>query len=505
MTRDDSSGTIVVGDATPKSMSRGNSTEKLWEKEFLVTWQEGDAENPRNWSEAYKWFVFIVYCAQQFNANAISTLWTPGTQEAAKELGVSEVVMSLATAMYLFGFGVGPSLVSGAAERWGRKVVEAPPLALIAIFQIPTALAPNVAVVLVFRFLAGCACAGTFNAAGVVADLWPREERGWPTAFFVLNSIGGSNIAAGFAGYLVMAVGWRWTFGIGGISTAFMLLFVFLPFAEETHHGVRLKRRAKKLRRETGDERYFADHEMKTTGQHPRQIIFETLLRPTWMLLTESIVFWFGLFESLTYIVIYLFIGSFQLIYVQYGFNMGEQNLAFFAIVLGFCIGFCMFPIQKALWRRAEKKGPMENGKPSPEARLLWVMPAGVLFSSSLLWFAWTSRPPVPWIVSMIALVFFGIGAFITFTGATEYVIASYGPVATSATGAQNLLRETLAGSLTIASVPMYKGLGNQWATTLLGCFAALVALVPFVLFKYGPAIRKRSQYHQLIVESIDT
>lgn len=54
---------------------------------------------------------------------------------------------------------------------------------------------------------------------------------------------------------------------------------------------------------------------------------------------------------------------------------------------------------------------------------------------------------------------------FYSFTGATEYVIASYGPVATSATGAQNLLRETLAGSLTIASVPMYQGLGNQWVS----------------------------------------
>ncbi len=41
----------------------------------------------------------------------------------------------------------------------------------------------------------------------------------------------------------------------------------------------------------------------------------------------------------------------------------------------------------------------------------------------------------------------------------------------------------------------MYEDLTPRWAIFIFGCFAALLALVPFVAFFKGPAIRARSKY----------
>jgi DHA1 family multidrug resistance protein-like MFS transporter len=41
----------------------------------------------------------------------------------------------------------------------------------------------------------------------------------------------------------------------------------------------------------------------------------------------------------------------------------------------------------------------------------------------------------------------------------------------------------------------MFENLGNQWALTLLGCLAALLAPVPVVFYFKGAQIRKVSRY----------
>jgi len=41
----------------------------------------------------------------------------------------------------------------------------------------------------------------------------------------------------------------------------------------------------------------------------------------------------------------------------------------------------------------------------------------------------------------------------------------------------------------------MYHNLGIHWATTVPACLALLCVPFPFVLYKYGPAIRKRCKY----------
>lgn len=42
----------------------------------------------------------------------------------------------------------------------------------------------------------------------------------------------------------------------------------------------------------------------------------------------------------------------------------------------------------------------------------------------------------------------------------------------------------------------MYERLGIDWATSLLGFICVAMLPIPFVFYKYGPQIRKRSRYN---------
>lgn len=41
----------------------------------------------------------------------------------------------------------------------------------------------------------------------------------------------------------------------------------------------------------------------------------------------------------------------------------------------------------------------------------------------------------------------------------------------------------------------MFSKLGNQWALTLIAFLALIMAPIPFVFYRYGPAIRARSTF----------
>ena len=53
---------------------------------------------------------------------------------------------------------------------------------------------------------------------GTLADIWEKEERGWPMAVFAMGAVGGTGLGPALAGYIEQRVGgvseldrgWRW-------------------------------------------------------------------------------------------------------------------------------------------------------------------------------------------------------------------------------------------------------------------------------------------------------
>ncbi|KDN52393.1 MFS general substrate transporter [Tilletiaria anomala UBC 951] len=458
----------------------------------MITFKLGDKRDPRQWPAYKKWRILLVTLMLQLWANAISAMYEPGVEGVAHEFGVSETVARLPQAVFLYGFAAGPVFAAPLSEDYGRLPVHVASVGMMGLMQIPCALAPNMAALIVSRFFAGAFAAATFNSVGMVSDMWTPDEQGWGVNAFALFAELGATTAATWSGYLYLALGWRWIFGVCGLGTA-LLLALFVLTVPETRAGVLLERRARRLRLRTGDARWYSAHERVRSSRTPASWAREVLIRPLFMLFTEPIVWSFALFDGYNYAIIYLALEAIPLVYAEHGFSIGQQGLPFIALSLGFLLAFVAFPIQQALYRRAGRKNP--TGEAPPEAHLLWGLFASAFFPASLFWFAWTSQASVHWIVSMLALVVFATTSHIIFLIVSEFTVKSYSLYSSSAVAAQSFVREILSGSVTLFSTPMYRGLGYRWASTLLAFVALPLAAVPWILHLHGPRIRARSAF----------
>lgn len=64
---------------------------------------------------------------------------------------------------------------------------------------------------------------------------------------------------------------------------------------------------------------------------------------------------------------------------------------------------------------------------------------------------------------------------------------------AASAVAANIILRSSIAAGFPLFSTQMFRGLGAQWACTILGGLAALMIPIPIAFRIYGPLLRQKS------------
>lgn len=183
------------------------------------------------------------------------------------------------------------------------------------------------------------------------------------------------------------------------------MIVIFLP---ETRGNVILRRRVKRLRAETGDVSLIA------VGDESRKSVIELMkistTRPLMLLFTEHIVFWFSLWVSFTWGILYLFLNTVSQVFRQsHDFTTLQVGLAFLGMIMGGILGFATSPIQDYLYSRAAKKN---LGKPRPEARLYFSCGGTLMFASGLFWFGWTSGPNIHWIVPILAVGWTTIGIY---------------------------------------------------------------------------------------------
>jgi DHA1 family multidrug resistance protein-like MFS transporter len=67
---------------------------------------------------------------------------------------------------------------------------------------------------------------------------------------------------------------------------------------------------------------------------------------------------------------------------------------------------------------------------------------------------------------------------------------------AASALAANTFLRSLFAAIFPLFATYMFNNMGIEWALTLLGCFASLLAPVPIIFYFKGARIRSVSRYN---------
>lgn len=136
-----------------------------------------------------------------------------------------------------------------------------------------------------------------------------------------------------------------------------------------------------------------------------------------------------------------------------------------------------------------------EDTKGKPEYRLPLTIVGGIALPLSVVGFGWVAelRLPIPLLLAAVALL--GFALLLTIVPLSAYVVDACGLYSASAM-TSIIVTRCLAGTfLPLAVVPLIEHFGYGWAFSALGVLSIGIAVIPFLVFRYGESWRQRSQF----------
>lgn len=270
------------------------------------------------------------------------------------------------------------------------------------------------------------------------------------------------------------------------------------------------------------------------------KMITISVSRPFYLLFTESIVFFFSIWVSFAWGVLYLTFGCIPMIFRrQYGWSIENAGYVFSAIMVGGVIGTVISiwqdkvlhhpswstppsasssssmtlegevsdrstpedalskvsttnsPLSNRFWAFMRRRFPSD----SPEARLYFTCIISVLLPVGLFILGFGARPHIHWIVPSLGIALATVGILSIYLAVFNYFADSYHQFASSALAAQSMCRNLIGGVFPLVTVMMIENLGESRMTIMLGTIGAGLTVVPWVLVFYGDRIRARSPF----------
>lgn len=243
---------------------------------FVVGYEgDDDPNNPHNWSNFTRIRCTLTIAMIGVVVGFASAIDSAALPQAARDFHVSEIVESLATGLFLVGFGVGALVAGPFSETFGRNPVYIATLALYMIFVMASGLAPNIGAQLAFRFIAGVFASTPLTCAGgSISDLWDPLERVYMFPVFANAAFCGPLLGPVMGGFIAesSAVSWRWVEWTTLIFSAVVLTIVVLT-QPETFPPILLKWKAQHLRSLTGDQRYRGAIEIRQESLVSKRVV----------------------------------------------------------------------------------------------------------------------------------------------------------------------------------------------------------------------------------------
>ncbi|KAJ5815351.1 hypothetical protein N7474_007128 [Penicillium riverlandense] len=450
------------------------------ERRFTVGWDENDPMNPRNMAKARKWLIVIIVAMGSLCVTCTSSMYTTTYNQLMKEFNCSQEVATLGLSFFIWGLGIGPLFLSPLSEFYGRRNIYLVSFSLFLIWLIPCAVAQNIQTMLVCRFFNGLAGSAFLSVAGgTVGDMFDRHELAFPMMLYTASPFVGPEVGPLVGGFINQFTTWRWTFYVLLIWTGVLLIsMVFL--VPETYHPVLLRRKAQKMRKETGEDRWRAP--IEKMNRSVAQTVLRSMYRPLLLLTLEPMCLNLCIFSAILLGILYLFFGAFQLVFDEvYGLVLWQRGLCFIGLFVGMVIAILSDPIWRRNYQRLERNHEQATQKTDdyqPEWRLPPAILGGPLVTIGLFIFAWTIYPDVHWIAPIIGSAVFGAGTILVYSGVFTFLVDAYPTFAASALAANSFSRSSFGGIFPLFGIQMYNNLGFHWATTLLG-FLTLV-MMPF-------------------------
>jgi DHA1 family multidrug resistance protein-like MFS transporter len=454
----------------------------------------GDIENPKNWSTRRRWYITMVCVTLVINATFASSGPSgalAGPNGIAEYFNISEEAAGLVTTLFLLGYCFGPLFWAPLSEYFGRRYIFYISFLSYLAFNFLCAFTPNFGGLLVGRFLTGTfASSPLSNVPGVLADLWGPVERGNAMALFSVMTFVGPALGPVICGFLELKEDWRWVFYVllwmaGGVA---VLMFT-IP---ETYPPRVLMNKAKRIRALKIPGYENVQTPVEASNRKLYDVFKVSLIRP-WQILFDPISFLVAIYLSVVYALLYMLFTIYPIVFQQKrGWNAGVGELPLIGTAIGGVIGgLIIFFIS-----HQDRKKIEAGHKGTPEDRMIVAMIGGILFPITMFWFAWTAEyNSIHWIVPTIAGVFLSTSILLIFVSYLNYLTDSYLMFAASAIAANTICRSAAGAAAPLFTQYMFNALGVGGGGSLIGGVAALLAPIPFIFYRYGGPIRKRSRF----------
>ena len=468
---------------------------------IIVTWDgDDDPENPYNWPLFYKClFIFKIGILTAFVYMA-SAIYTPGIDQIMEDMNVGRVLATLPLTLFVFGYGVGPMVLSPLSEnaRFGRTSIYIVTLFLFFILQIPTALVTDIASLSVLRFLAGFVASPCLATGGAsVGDVTPIPYMPMSLAGWAAGAVCAPTLGPLIGAALVVAGGYHWPFWFVCIASGalFLVLSFFLP---ESYGKTILYRKAERLRALTGNDKITSEGHIENESKHFSKVMVDTFWRPFEIMLFEPVVMLINLYLGLLYAIIYLWFEAFPIVfYEMYGFTLVEMGASYICLIVGIFVAVSFYlPIIYQIFTKRILRGDQIT----PEVHLPLCILGSVLLPVGLIILAWTATPSVHWIVPMIGAGIFMIGGFIIFQTMFNYLGMSFYRYLASVFAGNAFFRAIMGGAFPLFGRALFVNLSIKkfpvaWGTMILAFIMSAMVLIPVLFYINGPKLRARSKY----------
>ncbi|KAI0145176.1 MFS general substrate transporter [Xylariaceae sp. FL1272] len=462
---------------------------------FLVAFNEPyDADNPKDWPNKRKWAVTDVLSATGFNRILVSTIMAPALSTIARELHMSSTESALSLSIYLLATAFGPLFIGPLSEIYGRKAILHGSNIWFLIWNIACGFANTKELLIGARFLAGFGASAIYSlGGGVLGDIWRPEERGRSLGWYLLIPLLGAAVGPIIGGFIAAYSTWRWMFWSTSIFQGLMIA-VSLDVFHETYGPVVLKNRAVRLRKQTGNDGYYTEHERRTKDDSPFKVLARSVSRPFRLLAFHPLVQIIAVISAFDYGILYIVLSSFATLWTdRYHEPLQLSGLHYIAIALGEIAGSQTGGrLMDVLYRRMKSRN--QDGEHLPEYRMPLSVPGALIGPIGLFIYAWTAEYQVHWTAVDIGIFVCMFGYQIVGIPLSAYNIDVYPDHTASVLAATQFLRSLTAFLFPLFTPSLYSTLGYGWGNSTIAFVSfALILPAPAIIWFFGERLRKRA------------
>lgn len=199
----------------------------------LVPTPSSDPEDPLNWTPKRKLLAMIMVSVYTVGVGLPCTLQYSVLADITRDTGISTASLVQGTGLMFLFLGWGCLIWQPIALIYGRRGVYILSALLCVPLMVWTSYSRSTGEWYAHRILLGLAASPIESLPEVsIPDVHFAHDRGMWMAIYVFSLFASNFVAPVVAGWLALAIGWRWTMNFGAIWVAVTALILFLGMEE---------------------------------------------------------------------------------------------------------------------------------------------------------------------------------------------------------------------------------------------------------------------------------